>query len=205
MRIDKSIRNELFYQDINQRLVYIHLLLSVNSTQGITPKGGKIDAGQTVIGYDYLAKDVGITTSKTRTALSKLQNQGIITLESVVRVGTVVTILNFEQEEVKPKAKKKAPIKTLKSIEERKIDFKRECFKYYEKYKKDDTFFGEFVAHWTAYNKGDKKMKFEKQKDFYYGSRLSRWYKNYTTNFGKDEPKISKADDHLLNHVNKFI
>ena len=47
-------------------------------------------------------------------------------------------------------------------------------------------------------------MKFEKQKDFYFGSRLSTWYKNYSTNFGKDVPKITQADDHLLNHVNKF-
>ena len=33
MQINKYIRNELFYQDINQRLVYIHLALSVNSSR----------------------------------------------------------------------------------------------------------------------------------------------------------------------------
>ena len=67
---------------------------------------------------------------------------------------------------VKPvkKAAKKAPVKKLKSVDERIIDFKRECNKYFEKYNKDVKFFEQFVAHWTAKNDKDIKMKFEKQK-----------------------------------------
>ena len=197
MRIDKSIRNELFYQDINQRLVYIHLALSVNTTQSITPKGGKIEAGQTIIGYDYLAKDIGITTSKTRTALSKLQNQVIITLESVVRVGTVVTMLGFEREEVKPKVKK--VVKESKSLEDRVYEFKSSLVPYLEKYGK--TMLSNFSDYWCEKSPKGKLMRFEKEKVFEASRRLSTWSKN---NFNSNEPKITQADDHLLNHVNKF-
>ena len=197
MKINKSIRNELFYQDINQRLVYIHLALSVNTTQSITPKGGKIEAGQTIIGYDYLAKDIGITTSKTRTALSKLQNQGIITLESVVRVGTVVTMLGFEREEVKPKVKK--VVKESKSLEDRVYEFKSSLVPYLEKYGK--TMLSNFSDYWCEKSPKGKLMRFEKEKVFEASRRLSTWSKN---NFNSNEHKITQADDHLLNHIKKL-
>ena len=198
MQIDKSIRNELFYQDINQRLVYFHLALSVNSSESITPKGGKIKAGQTIVGYDHLAKEIGITTSKTRTALSKLQNQGIITLESVVRVGTVVTILDFKEEEVKVKPKQ--VVKSSKSLEDRVYDFKKSLMPHLDKY--GQTMLKNFSDYWTEKSPKGKLMRFEKEKVFDVSRRLGTWSKN---NFNSNEPKITQADDHLTNHINKLM
>ena len=150
MNISDTITKEEFYKDNTLTWVYISLRLICNNTPSTTMKGTYLKEGQCVIGLVDFSNKIGVSTSVLRTSLSKLINCGAIETKGLIKLGTVVTILGFEQEEVKPKVKKKAPVKKLKSVDERIIDFKRECNKYFEKYNKDVKFFEQFVAHWTA-------------------------------------------------------
>ena len=106
-------------------------------------------------------------------------------------------MLGFEKEEVKPKVKK--VVKESKSLEDRVYEFKSSLVPYLEKYGK--TMLSNFSDYWCEKSPKGKLMRFEKEKVFEASRRLSTWSKN---NFNSNEPKITQADDHLLNHIKKL-
>jgi hypothetical protein len=58
----------------------------------------------------------------------------------------------------------------------RKLAFKESLFKYVGKYKKQTV--KAFFEYWSEHGDNDKKMRFEKEKSFGVGRRLSTWAKN---------------------------
>ena len=95
IKINRDIRNWQWYRNPNTLRVYIHLLLRANyktsSYQGIPLK-----AGQVLTGRKVLAKDLGLTEQKIRTALDYLRKDNKIVISrasKAVKSGSIITIL----------------------------------------------------------------------------------------------------------------
>lgn len=91
------------------------------------------------------------------------------------------------------------PQPAKKSIEERKIEFKKSIDPYVQKYSSE--MLNSFFSYWTEKNEKGIKMRFEMQKVFEVGKRLATWQKNENKNFksnnnGKHaETRQSRIDD----------
>lgn len=95
-----------WYQDINCKVVFLHLLLTANwepkKWQGIV-----IDAGELVTSNASLAEEVSLSVDQVRLALKKLVDCGAITRKSTNRF-THISIKNFKTYQSNPKHQSKA-------------------------------------------------------------------------------------------------
>lgn len=83
-----------WYSDINVRVLFFHCLLRANHKKEKW-QGVEIKAGEFVTSYDHLAKECGLTTQQTRTALDKLKLTGEITSKTTSRY-SIITINNWD-------------------------------------------------------------------------------------------------------------
>ena len=93
VKIYREIIHWQWYGDINVTRVFIHLLLTVNhkDTQW---QGIMIEPGQRVTSMATLEKELGMTARKIRTALSKLEKSGIVSIKTTSRY-TLISIVNW--------------------------------------------------------------------------------------------------------------
>lgn len=84
---------------------------------------------------------------------------------------------------------------TKKSLEERKEQFKIDCYPFMEQYGKD--LLTKFFLYWSEHSERGVKMRFEKEKVFNIKLRLATWAKN-DKEWNKD-----KQLDPLVEHVKK--
>jgi len=93
VKIYREIIHWQWYGDINVTRVFIHLLLTVNhkDTQW---QGIMIEPGQRVTSMATLEKELGMTARKIRTALSKLEKSGIVSIKTTSRY-TLLSIVNW--------------------------------------------------------------------------------------------------------------
>ena len=93
IKLNRSILNWEWYDDINTFRVFIHLLLTANykpkNWHGIT-----IERGQRVISISNLAEEVGLSVKQTRTALDRLIETGEITKKATNKY-TLVTVEKY--------------------------------------------------------------------------------------------------------------
>lgn len=83
-----------WYQDINTKTVFIHLLLIAN----YEPKkwqGMEVLRGQTIISPEKLGEQIGLTRQNVRTSLKKLKSTSEITTKSTNK-NTLVTITQYD-------------------------------------------------------------------------------------------------------------
>jgi len=95
IKLNRSILEWEWYDDVNVARVFIHLLLTAN----YEPKkwhGVQIDRGQRVISISGLAEETGLTVQQTRTALGKLIATGEITKSATSRY-TLITVENYSK------------------------------------------------------------------------------------------------------------
>jgi hypothetical protein len=57
-----------------------------------------------------------------------------------------------------------------------------------------------FLKYWTDHNPGDKKCRWEKEKQFYFASRIATWKTN-DKKFSKPEPDKQAVDDYIKKHT----
>lgn len=74
-------------------------------------------------------------------------------------------------------------------LENRKLLFVEKLTPFVGKYEKE--MLNEFYFYWTEKNENGKKMRFEMQKVFEYGRRLSTWAKNYNPKFKENEKPVT--------------
>lgn len=80
-----------------------------------------------------------------------------------------------------------------KNIIDRKRDFTKSLQPHLETYGKD--LLNEFFEYWTEHGENDRKMRFEKQKSFGIGRRLSTWSKNnFNEKTGTNNKRGFKSD-----------
>lgn len=98
VKIHRKLIQWGWYQDNVVKGVFLHLLLTA-SFKDSPWQGRIIHAGQAVIGSQRMADDLGFTRQQVRTALTKLESTGEITIESTNKY-TIVTVVNWEEYQV---------------------------------------------------------------------------------------------------------
>ena len=101
IKLHRKILNWQWYDDINVKTVFLHLLLTANyedkNWHGIT-----IKRGQRVISYQKLAEECSISQQAVRTAILKLKSTSEITSKSTNKY-TLVTIVTYEKYQINEK------------------------------------------------------------------------------------------------------
>ena len=95
IKLNRSILDWEWYDDINVARVFIHILLTAN----YKPKrwhGIQIERGQRVISISGLAEETGLTVRQVRTALDKLIATGELAKSATSRY-TLITVENYNK------------------------------------------------------------------------------------------------------------
>lgn len=98
IKIYRSLLNWEWYDDVNTKVVFLHLLLNANWKES-KYHGYDVPAGGLVIGLNSLSKRLGISVQSLRTALNHLKSTGEITIKSTNKF-SVITIANWEKFQV---------------------------------------------------------------------------------------------------------
>lgn len=93
IKLFRKFTNWEWYNNINVRIVFLHLLLIANHKEKQW-QGIKIDKGQVLTSLEHLSKEVGLTVQQTRTALTKLKSTNEITNKSTNKY-TLITLVNW--------------------------------------------------------------------------------------------------------------
>jgi hypothetical protein len=93
IKLFRSLVNWEWYEDINVKTLFIHLLLTVNyepkQWQGIS-----IEKGQRITSVDNLAKETKLSTMQIRGCLAKLERTGEISIKTTNKF-TLITVENY--------------------------------------------------------------------------------------------------------------
>lgn len=93
IKINRSILDWEWYQDINTKCLFLHLLLKAN-WKDARWQGHEIKRGSLVTSLQTLASETGLTVNKVRTALEHLQKTGEITSKTTNKF-TLITIEKY--------------------------------------------------------------------------------------------------------------
>lgn len=93
VKIHRKLLQWGWYSDCVVKDVFLHLLITAAFKDGEF-LGHQVKAGQAVIGYDKLSKELGFTVQQIRTALKKLESTKEISRFSTNKF-TVVTVENW--------------------------------------------------------------------------------------------------------------
>lgn len=94
IRLYRSFLTWEWYDDINTKSVFLHLILTANWE----PKkwcGITIERGQRVFSYAKLSKEIRMSVQQTRTAINHLKSTGEVTCSGTAEY-SIVTIKNYE-------------------------------------------------------------------------------------------------------------
>ena len=94
IKVHRKLVDWEWYNDINVKVVFLHLLLTANHKEKQW-KGQTILRGQKLTSIEHLADDVGLTIQQTRTALKKLKSTHEITIKTTNK-NTLITIEKFK-------------------------------------------------------------------------------------------------------------
>ena len=84
-----------WYSNVNDRLVFIHCLLSANWKDGYF-EGKKIPRGSFVTSYQKLAKEIGLSVQNVRTSINHLKSTSNLT-SKITNKYSIITINNYDK------------------------------------------------------------------------------------------------------------
>ena len=197
--LQRDLINWEWYTDVNTCKLFLHCLLKVNYSQKKW-QGIVIDKGEFITSYEKLAVETGLTISKVRTALTKIEETHHIKVETttthtrvrilklsefVVEVSQSQTdkqndtpnssaLANSSQTVDKPVATTNTNNKLL--INRRKI-FRDKVFALSNF---NNQVLESFFNYWCELNSDKTKMRFESQQFFETEKRLKKWELNDT-------------------------
>lgn len=197
-----------WYTDVNTCKLFLHCLLKVNYSQKRW-QGISINKGEFISSYERLAVETGLTVSKVRTALSKLEGTNYLKAEttsaftkiSIPKLNDFVVEVGQSQNDTqnsKPLSNKSQtvsnPLATTNTnnnlIKNRKKIFRDKVFALSNiNIKTLESFFN----YWSELDTNQTKMRFEEQQFFEINKRLKKWILNE-----KKPIKASKPDNELL-------
>jgi len=94
VKLYRSLLDWEWYDDINTKVLFIHLLLKANHKERAY-KGMLIKRGELVTGRIVLSAELGLTEQQIRTSLNKLKSTNEITIKTTNK-NSVVSIVNYD-------------------------------------------------------------------------------------------------------------
>lgn len=98
VKLNRSMLDWEWYDDTNTKVVFLHLLLTANWEEK-RYHGHVIKEGDTVVGLNALAEELGLSVRQVRTALEHLKMTGEITVKATNKF-SIVTIENWAKYQV---------------------------------------------------------------------------------------------------------
>lgn len=95
IKLHRSITGWEWYDDINAKVVFLHLLLTVNPFDQ-NWHGKQIRRGQRAVTLADLAEELHISIDQLRTALNKLERTTEITRSKIGKIG-LITVVNYDK------------------------------------------------------------------------------------------------------------
>lgn len=103
IKLYRKLINWEWYQDINTKTLFLHLLLKANWKEG-SWQGINYKRGQLIASMNTLAAETGLTFEQTRTAIKHLKSTGEITYEKIAK-GGLITIVEYNHFQDNPTQK----------------------------------------------------------------------------------------------------
>ena len=186
-----------WYTDVNTCKLFVHSLLKVNYSQKRW-QGIVINKGEFVTSLDKLAVETGLTVSKVRTALSKLESTNYLKLEttsaytkiSIPKLNDFVVEAVHSQNDTPHNTQNSIPISNSPQPISRPLattNTNNKLIKNRKKIFRDKVFtltnfnvetLESFFNYWSETNSAKTKMRFEEQQFFEIEKRLDKWMNN---------------------------
>ncbi len=103
IKLYRKLINWEWYQDINTKTLFLHLLLKANWKEG-SWQGINYKRGQLITSMNTLAAETGLTFEQTRTAIKHLKSTGEITYKKIAK-GGLITIVEYNRFQDNPTQK----------------------------------------------------------------------------------------------------
>lgn len=183
IKLPRWIMDWQWYEDSNVYKLLTHLLLKAN----FEPKewqGQKIMPGQLITSFDKLSIYSGLSVSKVRTALKKLESTGDVKLEPTNRF-TKITLADYffyhkqdEQRMNKKSTSNSKQMTTTKELNKNKITLEefKESVNALTNY--SDIIKTKFLDYWTEKNQSTGLMRFQEEKFWETSKRMKKWAEN---------------------------
>lgn len=98
IKIHRKILNWEWYDDINTKVLFFHLLLTANH-QDKKWRGKIIKRGEKITSLAHLSEEVGLSIQQIRTSLSKLKSTNEITIKSTSKY-TLISIEKYSDYQI---------------------------------------------------------------------------------------------------------
>lgn len=98
IKLHRKMVNWEWYNDINVKVVFLHLLLTANH-EDKKWQGIEIKRGQKITSLEYLSKETNLSIMKIRTALDKLKATNEITVKPTNKY-TLINIVKYNDYQV---------------------------------------------------------------------------------------------------------
>jgi len=94
IKLFRKFKEWEWYQDVNIKCVFIHLILSAN-TEEKKWQGEVIKPGQLITSYDNISKGSGVSVQSVRTAIKKLEKTNELTIKTTNKY-SLITLLKWD-------------------------------------------------------------------------------------------------------------
>jgi hypothetical protein len=98
VKIQRSLLDWEWYDDINTKILFLHCLLKANHADK-KYRGDVVKRGTFLTGRDLLSKETGLSVRQVRTALDKLESTNELTIKKS-RKGSIVEVVNYNKHQV---------------------------------------------------------------------------------------------------------
>lgn len=99
IKLHRKMINWEWYNDINVKVVFLHLLLTANH-EDKKWQGIEIKRGQKITSLSHLAEETKLSVKQIRNVLNKLKSTGEITIKGTNKY-TIITIVKYNDYQLK--------------------------------------------------------------------------------------------------------
>ena len=185
IKIHRQIIDWEWYDEPNTFRLFFHLLLKANHKPK-NYRGVLIKSGQIMTGQQLLAKDLGLTRSKIRVALSNLELTNEITIKSS-KQGTIIHIVKYKNYQVSTndsatvQPMDSQEIANNKNVKKEKEEYWADLQTWIEKEKLNkDKVYSQFDKAWFYYEELGWKNKNGKEVKNVLMTIRNNWFKDLT-------------------------
>lgn len=159
--IDRKILNWEWYQDLNTKSLFIHLMLTANWKPSRF-MGVEIQRGERAASIRTLSEETGISERSVRTALNHLKSTGELTIKRHSKF-SVVTLINYSRYQTADKQAVNQVTSERQATDNNRINIKKkEVKKYNNTLGQNEAENNLFNSFWEAYPKKVAKQAAEK-------------------------------------------
>ena len=192
IKIHRKILDNGVFENGELLKVFVWCILRANTEPAVV-FGHKLKVGQFVAGRKSAAQELSIPPSTVYDRIKKLEELKYISLDSNTK-NTIISVINYKQYQGCEVAKKR-------DLERVYAKFTAEVSTYNTQY--DESTLKAFISYWSEPNRSKTKLRYELEKTFELGRRLTTWAANQKKfNNNTEKPAIFDSWQEARNMIN---